>query len=142
MEPLSGGSVADFLYNSARDGFAGKLINWTLANTKAMLVSGVYAPLPTHNFVSDIPTAAIAMRSSAMTANAHNAGVCSGIVPSFQALLWADPIVAIVIYIDSGSDSTSQLVYYSSGGIGFPFIAVGFDYFVGYDQSNGGWFEV
>lgn len=134
--------MADFLYNSARDAFAGKLIDWTLASTKGMLVSAVYAPLATHNFVSDIPPAAIAMRSSAMTANAHNAGVCSGVVPTFQSLLWVDPIVAIVIYVDSGDDTTSQLIYYSAGGIGFPFLAQGFDYFVGFDQSNGGWFEV
>lgn len=134
--------MADFLYNSARDGFAGKLIDWTIANTKGMLVTGVYAPLQTHNFVSDIPDAAIAMRSSGMVGNAHNAGVCSGTVPTFQSLIWADPIVAIVIYIDSGDDATSQLIYYSSGGFGFPFVAAGFDYFVGFDQSNGGWFEV
>lgn len=133
--------MATFMYNSARGKFANKQLDWDDASViKAALVGAAYSPLRTHNFVSDLTS--IVARSGEMTTKVNTSGICKGDIPEFSALLSATEIVGLVIYIDTGSDATSQLLYYSSDGPGFPFTAAGLNYFVGYDQANGGFFEV
>lgn len=133
----------DFVYGGARFSFATAGINWLTSVVKCALVSANYGALPTDNFMSDVPPSAILSRSAALTGLAvNNTGVCSGVIPSFQAFLATQGVAAMVLYVDSGSDATSRLVYYSSTGVGFPFTAAGFDYFVGFDLANGGWFQV
>lgn len=133
----------DFVYGPARFAFATAGINWLTATVKCALVSANYSALPTHSFISDIPPGALIVRSASLTGlNVNGSGVCSGVIPSFESFLAVDPIAAMILYIDSGNDASSKLVYYSSTGVGFPFSAQGFDYFVGFDLANGGWFQV
>lgn len=118
-------------------------INLLTANFTAMLVSNVYAPNQnTDQHVADIPSAAIIARSGLITGAALKNGVWSATIPEFDALLSPTTVVGLVIYQETGNDSLSTLLYYSSNGPGFPFVPNGFDYFVGFDQSNGGFFQV
>lgn len=118
-------------------------LNLTTANIAALLVSNVYAPnANTDQHVADIPSAAIVARSDLLTATALTKGVFVGTIPEFDALLSPTEIVGLVLYHETGNDALSELIYYSSDGPGFPFTPNGFDYFVGYDQSNGGFFQV
>lgn len=133
--------MATFMYNSARQKFANKQLDWDDGSTvKAAFVGGAYSPLRTHSFVSDLTS--VVARSGALTNKVNTSGICKGDIPEFTALLSGTQVVGLVIYIDTGDDATSQLLYYSSDGPGFPFTPAGLNYFVGYDQANGGFFEV
>jgi hypothetical protein len=133
----------DFVYNSARHGFATAALNWPTLAINAMLVSAQYVPSLSDQFVSAIPSFAILARDAVCTNIAVNAeGICSCLIPEFQSLLSPYIAAAVVLYVQSGLDSTSQLVYYSSTGNGFPFALQGFNYYVGFDSSSGGWFQV
>lgn len=132
----------DFVYNVARERFAVSQANWLTATVKAALVSATYAPLATHEFVSDLGAGIVARSEELTNKEVRTAGICAGEIPEFEALLSAQTVVACVLYIDSGDDATSRLLYYSSTGPGFPFTPTGFTYAVLFDQANGGFFQV
>lgn len=135
--------MSTFKYSLASQLIGTAGLNLVTANIAALLVSNVYAPNQnTDQYVAVIPTAAIVARSGLLTAQALTKGIFSGTIPEFDALLSPTKVVALVLYRETGNDALSELLYYSSDGPGFPFIPNGFDYFVGYDQSNGGFFEV
>lgn len=136
-------SGVNLVYNAARVRFATAQLDWSTATIHAMLVDSSYTPLLTHVHVSDIPSGAIIIRDSPLTDIAvADTGVCYGTIPKFEALLSSAPVAALILYENTGTDSTSGLIYYSSGGVGFPFDAQGFDYSIGYDLTNGGFFKV
>lgn len=134
----------DFKYGAGSVAIGTGLINLLTANVQAMLVSALYAPQPnTDAHVSDIPIGAIIARDKALTGlRLNSSGVFSGTIPTFNSLVSSSQVVGVVLYVNSGLDSTSQLLYYSSTGPGFPFLPQGFQYVVGFDQSNGGFFQV
>lgn len=135
--------MSTFKYATASQLLGSAGLDLVTANIAALLLSGVYAPNPnTDQFVAVIPPAAIIARSGLLTATALKAGIFVGTIPEFDALLSPTTITALALYVETGNDALSQLIYYSSDGPGFPFVPNGFDYFVGYDQSNGGFFEV
>jgi hypothetical protein len=130
-----------FLYNNARSLFATKQINWPVAAVRAALVNAAYAPQPTDQFFSIVPTGAI-MKNVAMTGLSQVNGICRGAIPQFDAFDSQATVVALLLYIDTGDPTTSPLIYYSSDGFGFPFQPIGFNYAVSFDQSAGGFFQV
>lgn len=134
--------MTNLVYNAARVRFATAALNWSTAVINAMLVDGTYAPLASHAHVSDIPSGAIITRDKVVTGKAITTdGVCYGVIPTFTALLAAPPVAAVILYENTGVDATSGLIYYGAG-VGFPFNAQGFDYTVGFDVTNGGFFRV
>lgn len=113
------------------------------ANINAMLVSRVYAPnRAADQFVAIIPPAAILVRTGLLTGLSLAGGVFSGTIPEIDAYLNPTLAAALVLYVETGNDALSTLLYYSSDGPGFPFPGQGLSYFIGYDQSNGGFFQV
>lgn len=134
--------VTDLVYANARDDFAEARIDWGSSVVKCALIGPGYAPLLTHKFMSEVSPAAVLIRSTNLTNLANSNGVCSGLIPTFQSLLLTDQVIGMLLYLDTGDDTTSQLIYFSSTGVGFPFFAQGFDYFIGFDLANGGWFQV
>lgn len=134
--------MSTFKYNSAGDMFATAELDWATATIKAMLVSAGYGALATHQFVSDVSPGAILVRTDELTNKQTNAGVCRGDIPQLEAFLAGTPAVGLILYADTGDDTTSPLIYYSSDGPGFPFTPAGLNYFIGFDQANGGFFQV
>lgn len=135
--------MSTFLYNSARTSFATGGINWPTAAVRCVLLNGVYAPQPTHQFLSDIPAGA-RLIDVALTALAQKNGICYGTIPQFNAFTAGSPCISMVLYILAvdHADADSPLIYYSDDGFGFPFTPQGFNYAVGYDQAAGGFFQV
>ena len=135
--------MATFKYGNASQQFGTGAWNWTTLSIKALLLSAAYVPQPNVDVhVSDIPVGAILARSSGpMTGLAMTNGLATGVIPTFNALLLTQPVVAVALYKDTGVDSTSSLIYYSSDGIGFPFTPLGFNYAVAEDSFYGGWFQ-
>lgn len=136
------GAPTDFLYNNARHLFATAQLNWPSAAINAMVVSAQYSPQLTHANVSDIPSSAILDRDLLCTSVGEHNGVCFCTIPSIVGLSSVTPVVAVILYVKGSDDAHSPLVYYSSSGPGFPFLLQGFSYSIGYDQANGGFFQV
>lgn len=135
--------MSTFCYNQARYEFATQQINWLTGAVNAALVSDQYVPSPTHLTMADIAPVAIIQRDAVLTGlGVVGAGICYGTIPPFNSLNSLNPVVGLVLYLKGASDAVSRLLYYSSDGIGFPFIAVGYNYLVSYDLSQGGFFQV
>jgi hypothetical protein len=134
--------TSDFVYNNARVLLGSAQLDWTTAPINFAFVGLGYSPSKSHTSMADIPVDAIIIRDVALTSTAISAaGICYGVIPVVEALLSDIQIVGMVLYSLGGDDASSPLIYYSSTGPGFPFFAQGFDYFVGFDQTSGGWFE-
>lgn len=133
----------DFVYGKARALLAAAGLNWSTAAVNAMLVSAAYAPSPNSDqYVSSIPAGAIIIRDIALSGLGVGAsGACYGTIAQLSALSSPSTCVALVLYVKGASDAVSPLIYYSSTGSGFPFKPSGFNYVIGYDQSNGGFFQ-
>ncbi len=133
----------DFVYGKARALIAAAGLNWTTAAINVMLVNGNYAPSPNADqYVSSIPASAIITRDKALTGLGVSAsGACYGTISPYLSL--SDPSIctAMILYVKGASDAVSPLIYYSSTGSGFPFKPNGFNYVIGYDQTNGGFFQ-
>jgi hypothetical protein len=138
-------SSTDFVYNNARYLFATGQLDWLTAPINAMLVTENYSPLITHKYVTDITNQAnaVLVRDKVLTnLGVTSSGVVYGTIPEIGALLSSSQVQGVVLYSNTGIDGASPLIYFSSGGFGFPFIPVGFSYDIGFDQSNGGYFQV
>jgi hypothetical protein len=134
------GAPTDFVYPKARQALGTAGIDWATASISAVLLSDLYTPSLVDQFVSAIPPAAILARAVCTNIAITN-GICTCLIPQFNSLLSDYICVAVALFIDTGDDTTSQLVYYSSTGNGFPFALQGFNYYVGPDASSGGWFQ-
>lgn len=133
----------DFVYSKARVAI-GQGLNLSTAVVNAMLVSNTYSPNPTNDaHVSDIPAGAIVIRDLPLTGTGISVqGAFFGNLALLNSFVSPLTVVGIVLYVQSGVDSTSQLLYYSSTGPGFPFQPLGFSYAIAYDQAAGGYFQV
>lgn len=133
----------DFVYGAARVLIGEAGADLLTADLCCMLVNANYSPQPNTDVnVSVIDPAAIIIRDIALTGVAFTAaGILYGTVPEFMALAATSVCTAFVLYIKGDSDADSPLIYYSSSGSGFPFLPEGFDYVIGYDQTNGGFFQ-
>lgn len=134
--------MATFLYGNASQLLATAGLNWPTSTVWALLVDKTYSPAANKDVhVSDIPASSIIARAGPLTSMASTKGVCSGNVPQFSSLVNPLPAAAVVLYLNSGTDSTSQLIYYSSDGVGFPLLLQGFNYIISADLAAGGWFQ-
>lgn len=135
--------MATLLYGNASQQFATAQWNWPALNVWALLVDKTYIPTINKDVhVSDIPASAIIARQGPLTSLAVANGICSGNIPQFSSLLDPRVAAAVVLYVNTGVDSTSSLIYYSSDGTSFPFLLQGFNYIVSADLAGGGWFQV
>lgn len=135
--------MSTFVYDNARSLAATAQLNWPSAGTvKAALMSGAYTP-NAHSDVhfSDVPGGAVIITAT-MSGLAQANGICTGVIPEFDAFLNAATVVGLLFYIDTGDPTTSPLIYYSDEGIGFPFQPLGFNYAVGADLTAGGFFQL
>lgn len=133
----------DIVYPSARTLFGTKQLNWETGAMCVALLNGNYTAALTDSTMANIPTSAVIIRDTPLTSLAIGPlGQAQGVLAEYDALLSDSPCVGILIYQLGASDALSPLIYYSSSGIGFPFLPQGLNYFVGYDQTNGGWFQI
>lgn len=137
-------TVTDFVYNKARVAFANGQISWPTSNVKAMLVGQLYTPQPaTHQYVTDVPAGAIIVRDLVCSnIGVSSTGICFCTIAQVQSVSSPVEVAAMILYLSTGVDATSPLIYFTSSGIGFPFYLQGFNYFIGYDQTANGWFTV
>lgn len=114
--------MASFWYDLGLQAFAAAAVNWGTGSggdtIKFMLVQITGGGTPytanqsTDQFVTDIPSGAIAARSPAMTTKVLADGILGAADFVFSTVTFAHACGALVVYKDTGSDATSPLLMY------------------------------
>lgn len=127
--------MANTLYDFARQRFLEAQINWMTDTIKVLLVdTGAYTPqTAVHQYLSDIPTSARIAGPVTLTAKATTGGAADGADVTFTSVSGAS-IEAIVIYSDTGTESTSPLIAYIDTATGLPITPNGGDIIVTWDS--------
>lgn len=135
--------MANTLYDFARQRFLEAQINWMTDTVKVILVdTGAYTPQTSvHQYLSDIPTSARIAGPVTLTAKATTGGAADAADCTFPTVSGAS-IEAIVIYADTGTESTSPLIAYIDTATGLPITPNGGDIIVTWDNGTNKIFKV
>lgn len=115
-------------------------IDLSAVNVRAILVdTAAYTYDDTHDFLDDIPAGARIALSGNLTGKSFgDDGSFDSDDPTFTAVSGAS-IEAIVLYVHTGTESTSQLIMYQDSGVtGLPLTPDGSDVQITVDAA--GWF--
>jgi hypothetical protein len=132
--------MANALYDKYRETALSGGINWGIGSAgdtiKAVLVdTGTYTPnLATHQFLSDIAAGARIATSAALTSKAVTAGVADAADVTWPTVSGAS-CEAVVIYKDTGTATTSNLIAYIDSATGLPVTPNGGDITVTWDNG-------
>ena len=128
--------MANALFDKARQRFLEGQFNWNTDTIKAVLVdTGTYTVnLSAHEFLSDIGTGARISTSGAFTGKATAGGAADVNDVTFTSVTGAS-IEAIVLYKDTGTDSTSPLIAFIDTATGLPITPNGGDIIVTWDNG-------
>ncbi|THJ36164.1 hypothetical protein E8K88_02550 [Lampropedia aestuarii] len=128
--------MANTLLSKARQRFLEGNFNWLSDVIKVVLVdTGSYViNVDTHEYISDVPPAArvttpVTLTSKTTTNGAADAADCTFVGVSGPS------IEAIVIYKDSGTESTSPLIAYIDTATGLPITPNGGDIICVWDNG-------
>lgn len=135
--------MANTLYDYARQRFLEAQINWMTDTVKVILVdTGAYTPQTSvHQYLSDIPTSARIAGPVTLTAKATTGGAADAADVTFTAVTGAS-IEAIIIYVDTGTESTSPLIAFIDTATGLPITPNGGDIIVTWDNGTNKIFKV
>lgn len=128
--------MANALYDAGRQAFLDGDISWRDDNIKAILidVADYTVNLSTHNALDDVPGAARVSISPNFTTKTSTAGVADADNVTWSSVT-GDPCEAIVIYKDSGVESTSLLIAYIDTATGLPVTPSGGDIVISWDNG-------
>lgn len=135
--------MANTLFDFARQRFLEAQINWMTDTIKAILVdTGAYTPqTAVHQYLSDIPTSARIAGPVTLTSKATTGGAADAADCTFTSVT-GPSIEAIVIYVDTGTESTSPLIAYIDTATGLPITPNGGDIIVTWDNGTNKIFKV
>lgn len=103
--------MANALYDGGREGFLDGSIDWDTDTIKVVAVGSGYAVnLGTHRNLSDVTSGARIATSAALTGKTVTAGVADASDVTLTAVASGSTITRLVIYKDTGTESTSRLV--------------------------------
>lgn len=135
--------MANTLYDYARQRFLEAQINWMSDTIKVILVdTGAYTPnTSAHQYLSDVSGSARIAGPVTLTSKATTGGAADAADCTFTAVSGAS-IEAIVIYKDTGTESTSPLIAYIDTATGLPITPNGGDIIVTWDNGTNKIFKV
>ena len=135
--------MANALFDYARQRFLEAQINWATDTVKCILVdTGAYTPnLAVHQYLSDIGSSARIAGPVTLTSKATTGGAADAADVTFTSVTGAS-IEAIVIYVDTGTESTSPLIAYIDTATGLPITPNGGDIIVTWDNGVNKIFKV
>lgn len=128
--------MANRLYDSGRQAFLEGSINWLSDTIKCILIDAADYSVntTTDNALDDIPGAARVATSGALGSKTSTAGVADAADVTFTAVT-GDQSEALVIYKDTGVESTSLLIAYIDTATGLPVTPNGGDITVQWDNG-------
>lgn len=114
--------MANALYGKGREAFGNAGINWGSDTIKAILVdTGSYTvSIDVHDNLDDVPGGARVGTAVTLASKTNTLGVFDAADISFTGLSSAPSIEALVIYKDTGVESTSTLIAYIDTATGLP----------------------
>jgi len=129
--------MANALYDLGRQGFLDGSIDWDTDNIKVVLVDAAdyTVNLATDNDLADIAVAARVATSANLSSKTVTAGVADAADVTFTSVT-GDPSEALVIYQDTGTESTSRLIAYIDTATGLPVTPNGGDITVTWDDGT------
>ena len=132
--------MANKLYPKSKKQFLQAGIDLASLNVRAILIdAGAYTYDDAHDFLDDIPSGArIAVSGNLASKTFGDNGSFDSDDPIFTGVSGAS-IEAIVLYVHTGTESTSRLIMYQDTGVaGLPLTPDGSDVQITVDA--GGWF--
>lgn len=127
--------MANALYDKGREGILDGSIVVPSDTIKALLATSSYTPnVATHQNVSDISSGNIVVRSSAFSSKTETGGVFNAANVTFTAVT-GSVASYIVIYKDTGTDSTSRLIAIIDTATGLPVTPNGGDITITWDTG-------
>lgn len=100
------------LYPKGKEKILSAGVNLVGDTIKIILIDGAdYTYSDTHEYLSDVPSAARVATSSALTGKAVTNGVFTASNPTFTSVT-GDSAEAIIVYKDTGVESTSPILAY------------------------------
>jgi hypothetical protein len=119
--------MANALYDTGRNAFLRGDLSWNSNTFKVVLLSSSYTPnLATHQFLSSISVGSRVATSSALTTLLPGAGVADASDITFTSVSGSQ-VTQFVVFRDTGTESTSQLVAYFDTAINLPITPNGGD---------------
>ena len=116
--------MANFIYGKAKQSLLNGEFNISSDSLKVLLVTDSYAPNQNvDQFVSNISSSYIKQRTSSLTNVTNTLGVIDAddiLVSNYDGSAFK----SLVIYKDSGTDSTSRLLAYIDTATGIPFLGI------------------
>lgn len=130
--------MANALYDFGRQGFLDGSIDWDTNNIKLVLLDNAdySVNLSTHDNLDDIASGARATNGT--SANFGSKTVTAGVADAADVLLTSvtgDQSESIVIYADSGVESSSRLICYIDTATGLPVTPNGGNITVQFDNG-------
>lgn len=133
--PVAHATVGGHTYAKARETALGAGLNLTTATVKASLVSSSYTPnLTTDQFYSSV--SGVIATSSALTTKTVTGGVFNADAVTYSSVTSGSTGVAVVVWIDTGTSSTSPLLSYSDVYTGLPVITNGGNIVITWDSGS------
>jgi hypothetical protein len=116
--------MSNFIYGKAKEALLNGQINVISNSLKLLIIKSDYIPeVNNHQFVSDINSSYIKIRSGTIQNVTNTLGVLDA--DDVEIFNYSgEAFNAVVIYIDSGNDSTSRLLAYIDTSQGLPFSGV------------------
>ena len=135
--------MANTLYDFCRQRFLEAQLNWMTDTIKVLLVdTGAYTPQTAiHQYLADIPISARIAGPVTLTSKTTTGGAADGADVTFTSVT-GPSIEAIVIYMDTGTESTSPLIAYIDTATGLPITPNGGDIIVTWDNGTNKIFKV
>lgn len=125
-------------YPKGKEHFAQADIDWTSGTFKLIAMTAAYTYSATHEFVTNLSH--IVGRSNALTSLTDTGGVLNSASALFPTMTGAQFFYLAIVH-DTGSDATSELLYYIDTGTGLPTTPDGIDVTVT-PHPTGGWFPL
>lgn len=128
--------MANALYAKGREGFLDGSIDWDTNTIKVVLVDAAdyTVNLSTHDNLDDVPSGARVATATLASKTATN-GTADAADVTFSAVT-GDPSEALVIYKDTGVESTSRLIAYIDTATGLPVTPNGGDISIQWSASG------
>lgn len=128
--------MSNALYDKGREGILDDSINVASDSIKALLATNGYTPnISTHQFVSDVSSGNIVVRSSAFSSKSETGGVFDAADITFTVVT-GSAVSYIIIYKDTGTDSTSRLIGIIDTATGLPVTPNGGDITISWDNGS------
>lgn len=118
------------LYDHGRNGFLLGSVRWLTDTIKALAVTNLYVPdFVNDRYVTDVPAGEVLSTSQSLYDKTASAGIAGAAPTRFVAVL-GQPIHAIVLFKDTGFDSTSTLLAFIDVASNLPISPEGADLLV------------